>query len=347
MKARTTPLGFLSGDIEVHSHCMYTYTKKDETFLHNVVDFLTAGLAAREVGICVFDGPIRDEVKRRIVERRANSDLQYEDEQLIMCTPSDVYLRDGMLDPPTLVNHWQSVVEPVARRMNGVRVFSDTEPMFFSRTVRLKLLENEALINLSNPMTVWICGYRADLAGRSYLAQARNVHPYIANSRSIRRNPTYLSTTRFLSGFYRFRRVSKEYPATTGMANEVGRDLVYVAGRTPLTMREIEDLRVAVVGSFVHMVEQGASVCDRSHLHITFTTESDKVLITLRDHTLGLLFARSEDNEHVYNSRYCDQGLVDEISMESWKMDLVATIVKRYQPPCFISASERSSDILL
>lgn len=345
MNTRTTPLGFLLGNIEVHSHCMYNYTKKDETFIRNVVDFLSAGLSIGEAAVCVLDGPAHAEVVRRIAERRDSGVLRCEDDQLIICHPSDVYLRDGLLDPPALLNHWRTVVQPIARRMNGARVYSDTVPMLFSRLSRLKLLENESLINIESPMTVSLCGYQSDVAGRSYLAQARNAHPYLANSRSIRRNPAYLATPRFLSGLYRFRRVSKEYPASPCAVDAVRRDLVEVAGRTPLTMREIEAVKAAITGILSRMLEHGAQQstcgCDRAHLRITFTAESDKILVTIRDHTPGLT-SPLEAEEHSWSNQFVADGLLDELMVESWKGDLVITAVKRYRTPYYIDASDMS-----
>ncbi len=338
MSIRTTPLGFVSGDIEVHSHCMFIYSKKDASFVRSIVDFLVAGVGAGEMCACVLDESVIGLVKDRLEQRGIA--IEPGKGRIRLYAPEGLILNEGTFDSRGIVEQWSKEFVPLLNSCTGVRTFCDTVPFYRNRVLRLKLLEFESLINLSNPSTITLCGYDSGAAGRSLLAQARNVHPFVANSRSIRRNPAFMSTARFLSGFYRFRRVSKEYVASIGEADVVCRDLEETASRTPMTMPDIRDFCTAIGGLFAHMVEKGdrtlSCKTEKPHLHVTFVMETDKMIVTIRGHACTGVAPSPGLHEHVQSSMPLTSGLVDELMVESWKGDLVATIVKKYRPASII-----------
>jgi hypothetical protein len=346
MNIRVTPLGFVSGDIEVHSHCMFVYSKRDESFVRSVADFLMAGLNAGEISACIIDDPVRSLLNDLLTQWGV--DTQSPEGQIRLCGSQGLLFRHGVFDSQFLVDHWTRELLPCLDKWAGVRVFCDTAPFCRNRLSRLKLLEWEALINLNCPVTISLCGYQAGAAGRSLLAQAKSVHPFIANSRSIRRNPAFMSTARFLSGFYRFRRVSKEYAARAEEERAVRHDLEEVAARTPLTMSQIRELSIAVGGIFTHMVEKGGGKCSckcESHMHVTLAAESDKLIVTIRDHALGVTPVGSSLHEHASGSASLSEGLVDDLIVDSWKGEAVATVIKRYHAPCTIECEPPSNEL--
>lgn len=333
MSTRTTPLGFVSGDIEVHCHCIYIYSKRDTSYIRSIADFLIAGVNAGEISICILDDPARELLENHL--RQRGMDSQLGDGQIKLLVSDGLLFDQGMFTSQAMVDYWSRELLPCLRKYAGVRTFCDTTPFLQSRLLRLKLLEFEALTNLTCPSTITLCGYDSSAAGRSFLAQSRSVHPFVANSRSIKRNAAFVSTARFLSGFYRFRRVSKEYAASPGETDAIGRELEEMAARTPLTMPDIRDFRSVVEGVFAHIVDKGehipGSAGEKPHLHVTFVAESDKMIVTVRDHALSRVNPRPSLQEHVHHSEFWMSGLVDDLRAEIWKGDLVVTIVKRYR----------------
>ena len=337
MSKQTTPLGFLAGDIDLHSHCMYVYTKRDEIFTRNVAEFLAAGLRVGEMCVGVLDAAARKKVRNQLGELGLEPAPESGTAQLVLCDPTDVYTRDGMLDTDKIADFWRRQLDLACGRWNGVRVFGDPRLMPCRRIERLKFLEYEALVNLGCPMTIVMCGYQSGSTGRSWLLQARSTHPFIANSRSIRRNPTYVETSRFLSGLYKFRRVSREYAATPGQEDAAHRDVEEVAARTPLSMTEIEELKFVVGTLMSHRVQHGRPVPGGSqpHFHVTFTAEPDKFLVTIRSHYLhfGDGYQEAPDiRRHVEAVRHAEEKLIDERRVESWRGEAAMTVVKRYRP---------------
>jgi hypothetical protein len=206
------------------------------------------------------------------------------------------------------------------------------------RIERLKFLEYEALVNLGCPMTIVMCGYQSGATGRNWLLQARSTHPFIANSRSIRRNPTYVETSRFLSGLYKFRRVSREYPAIPGQEEAAHRDVEDVAARTPLSMTEIEELKFVVGALLSHMIQHGRPVPGggQPHFHVTLAAESDKLLMTIRTHGFahqGEYTEPADLRKHLQSYRSMSDGAMDGLSVESWRGKAVVTVTRAYRRP--------------
>jgi anti-sigma regulatory factor (Ser/Thr protein kinase) len=336
MSKQTTPLGFLAGDIDLHSHCMYVYTKRDEIFTRNVAEFLAAGLRVGELCVAVLGASARKKVRDQLGEPGLEPAPESETAQLVLCDPTDVYTRNGMLDTDKIADFWRRQLDLARGRWNGVRAFGDPGLVPWNRIERLKFLEYEALVNLACPMTIVMCGYQAGATARSWLLQARSVHPFIANSRSIRRNPTYVETPRFLSGLYKFRRVSREYPAIPGQEEAAHRDVEEVAARTPLSMTEIGELKLVVGALLSHMVQHGrpASGGSQPHFHVTFTAEADQFLVTIRSHYLHFRDGCQEVPDirrHVEASWHATDKLIDELKVESWRGEAAVTLAKRYR----------------
>lgn len=77
-------------------------------------------------------------------------------------------------------------------RWGGARLFVSTGPLIDSRIGRFKYLEIEALTNTRMTSNLMVCAYDMTLGGRSFRNQAADCHVFIANNRSIRRNPDFM-----------------------------------------------------------------------------------------------------------------------------------------------------------
>ncbi|NIN99102.1 MAG: hypothetical protein GTN93_28480, partial [Anaerolineae bacterium] len=166
--------------------------------------------------------------------------------QLCILDAAYVYTPDGCWDRRYTMRFWQERLEIAGRKYNGLRAFGDCSRLVRGRVARLKLLEYEALVNLGCAANIALCGYGSSGATRSFLQQAKSVHPFIASSRSVQRNHLFVETSKFLGGLYRFRRVSRVYPADASRAREARKDLEEIAARTPLAIPEIEEMKVAM-----------------------------------------------------------------------------------------------------
>jgi hypothetical protein len=329
MAQRNTPLGFLAGSIALGSHCIYTYPEKDEAFALNLAQFLSAGLQVGEVCVCLADDDTCETLKDRLAG--AGADKVAEDALIIRCA-HEVYSPHGMWDADALCCFLGDTLADAARRGTQVRSFSDFGSVPWGRTARFKLLEFEAAMNLSCPMSIAMCGYHSASVSRNWLAQVRNAHPFIANDRSIRRNPSYAGPDRFLSGLHSYRRVSKEYPALPGADQALQADFEEVAARTPLSMSEIEALKMSLGELLAHLAVYGrpASETASPHIHIVFAPESDRFLITIRRHG----FAGPADlRKHVESYRGMTDSVLDSLEVESWRGEPIVTMTKRYGSP--------------
>ena len=331
MDQSSIPLGFLAGSIASGSHCIFTYPRRDENLLQSLARFLSAGLQVGEVCICLAD----DDTCRELTDRLAVAGTE---NSLIIRSASEIYSPRGRWDADALRGFLMDALVEARRRGKQARSFTDFGSVPWSKTARFKLLEFEARMSLDCPMTIAMCGYHSGSVGRSWLAQARSAHPFIANNHSIRRNPSCVEPTRFLSGLYSCRRVSKEYSLVSGMEAALQADFEEVAARTPLTGSEIEALRGFLGEMFVHLIASVPAASDTTlpHIHVAFAPEFDKLRITIRKH----VFAHKRDytdpaflRQHLQSHRAMSDGAVDGMDVESWRGEAVVTITKRYKPP--------------
>ncbi len=255
VEIHTTPIGFLPGVIWVGSHILYTYRHRDENYIRSVVDYLTAGVSHGEFPVCLVERPYLDEIEARVAER-CSTMAETGKPFYAMEAPEESFLAGGILDVVALENLWRDKIVPHCPDFRKIRLFSDGGTLLSSsRIARLKLMEFEARMNYSLPASLAVCAYDAEATGRSTLTQARSVHPLIANARSIRINPEYVQPRQFLSAFYRFTSVSKEYAALPSQCDAVAEHLVDMAVRTPLTMPEITALCRASTWIFTHLLK--------------------------------------------------------------------------------------------
>ena len=333
MSRRTTPIGFLPGDIDLSSHCMFSYPKKDDAFIRNIADFIYAGMNTGELCICAVQGDAQERIRQRMAQ--IGVDLDSKPEQLSIVKASDFYTPGGKIDISSSMHFWQQKLEVAKSRWKGMRIYGDVSEVLSSRTMRLKLMEYEALINLKFPMIIALCGYQTSTITRSLLLQARSVHPFIANSKSIRRNTAFLSTSKFLAGFYRFRRASKQYNASPREVHAVQEDFEELAARTPLTMSEIDEVKTVIGDVFADAVEQltGDNNPDCSHIHVTYAPESSQFLIILWYHKMKDAADQPEPSssdqleDDEINTTH---QLMDEMRVHQMNSDRVITMAKRY-----------------
>lgn len=330
MSAQTTPLGFLPGDIDTRTHCMFIYSEKDETFVRSVVDYLSAGIEAGEMCVCALSAPTGDMIRERIRQLGMGSELK--SGQLTIVDSSDVYLRNGRLDLTSAAQFWGEKNAFAKSKSAGLRAFGEVEPVFFNRTFRLKVLEYEALIGLNFSANIAMCGYRSGIT-RSFLLQVKSVHPFIANSKSIRRNQSFVNPRKFLGGFYRFRHVSKKYPAVRQSTDAVREDFEDIAGRTPLLVSEVEEMKEAIGEVFECLADRArrGPRPESFHVHVTFAPTKDRFIIVLWYHgewpeaTHPDLSSAGAPAQDVFLSV---RRLADDVHAENLNGDTVVTLVK-------------------
>ena len=323
MSMRTTPLGFLPGDIDTGTHCMFIYNRKDDAFAKSIARYLSAGIGAGEMCVCLVDDHSTDRIKVSMAQMGLDTDSLYTSGQLVTADPSEIYMPDGRFNIESIIHYWTDKLDTAKSKWGGLRVFGDSYPVGDSRMARLKMLEYEAFINLNPPMNIALCGYESAHSARSFFLQAKSVHPYIANSRSIRRNPAYMPTSKFLAGFYRFRRVSKAYPATPDQLELIANDVEETTVRTPLTIPQIEDLKAAIA-EVVHRISAcGPGPSGKPHrIHVTLAPESDKFIVSLWGQ--GMDFPRDEEPSQSLKEK------VDEVRLPKINGDVAVTLMKRY-----------------
>jgi len=333
----TTPLGFLPGNIDVRSHCIFLYPQKDEAFVKSVVSYLVAGIDAGELCVCAIRGPVREKVRERMAQLGVPSGPEPGSGQLLIVDSADVYLRGESLDTRGAVRFWGDKLEAARSKWNGLRAFGDTCEARWGRAARLKILEYEALLNVGYSANIGLCGYQSDAAPRSFLLQAKSVHPFIANARSIRRNQTFLTTPKFFAGFYRFRRSSKVYLETASHIRAALQDFEEIAARTPLTMLEIDDIKAAIGTVFGTLIGCCGDRAGSSHAHVVFTSDVDGFTILLKCHGSA---AESALRPDVPAADQLGQQIVhltpypmDEVRVEARDTDAVVTMVRRYTYP--------------
>jgi hypothetical protein len=280
MSVRYTPIGFLPGDIEVNTHCIFTYGKKDDAFIRSVVEFLAAGINAREFCVCALDSPARDRVRDRMMQLGVDSDPNGRFSQFAIFGLKDVYYTPaGVFDTYHALKFWHEKLNIANQRWNGLRCFVDAGTVPLDRPSRLKLLEYEAILNINFSANLAMCAYQSDVTSRSFFLQARKLHPYIANVRSLRKKHDYVPSEKFFAGFYRYNRVSRTYGYSPGQLSVVQEDLENLAARTPLRMSEIRDLKDSLAVVFGELLQQ--NVTNTSNLHIIFDSKPDKFAVIL------------------------------------------------------------------
>ena len=337
MSTRTTPLGFLPGDIDVRSHCIFVYQDKDDVFLGGIARYLNAGLHAGEMCVCALPGS-SDGLYRRLQELGADPDSATSSGQLSLLEPASVYLHDGTFDWTGTMRFWGEKMAIAESSWNGIRVYGDLEILMHSRIMRLKLLEYESIVNRAFSFNIALCGYQSSVTSRTLLTQAKSVHPIIATPRSIQANHRYLDTNRFLSSFYKFRRVSRVYPASGQYAQAARRDLEEVAARTPLTMTEIEEMKIALSEAFANALEHGCRTLssDKAHIHVRLSPHPTEFVIEVRDHGSGFTLP----DEHLpgpdeVRSRgfHLMRGFMDYVGLERRRGDTIIVMRREYSCP--------------
>ncbi|MCL6629364.1 MAG: MEDS domain-containing protein [Armatimonadetes bacterium] len=281
MNTRYTPIGFLPGDVELRTHCMFTYGRKDDTFVRSVVEFLAAGVNARELCVCVLDGPTRERVRDRMTQLGVDSDPRGWSSQLVILGMSDIYLSDGLFDTHHALKFWREMLDVASNRWNGLRTFVDAGAIHLDRPARLKLLEYEAMLNVNFSANIATCAFQTDNTPRSFFLSAKKLHPYIANSRSLRKNHNYIPSDRFFTSFYRYSCIPRVYSWTSSQLPVIQEDLENVAVRTPLNTNDIHDLKESIAVVF-HELAGCREKSMPSRLHVTFDSKPGRFTVVLR-----------------------------------------------------------------
>lgn len=323
MNTRHTPIGFLPGDVELRTHCMFTYGRKDDTFARSVVEFLAAGVNARELCVCVLDGPTRERVRTLMMQLGVDSDPCGWSSQLVILGMNDIYFPEGMFDTRHALKFWREMLDVGSRRWNGLRTFVDAGAIHLDRAARLKLLEYEAILNVNFAANIAMCAFQTDNTPRSFFSSAKKLHPYIANSRSLRKNHNYIPSDRFFTSFYRYSCVPRVYSWTPSRLPAIQEDLENIAVRTPLNAKDIRDLKESIA-----VVLQELAGCrqngNSSRLHVTFDSKPDRFTVVIR------CYSRVADLSEISSSiATCS---VDEVHISSDSHAPAVTLVKRTCP---------------
>ena len=330
-----TPLGFLPGKVEIGAHCMFVYPKRDEVFCDRIAGYLKAGLDTGEMCVCV--SPMTpDSILQHMESLGVDTACAVGTGQLVIHDSEDVYISAGVLDLRRVMDFWTEKIEIAEKLWNGIRIFGDTKHPFDNRTERLKLLEYESKVNMATSrMSIALCGYNSNTTPRALLTQIKSVHPFVASVRSIQTNHNYIATKRFLSTFYRFQRISRVYPATAQYASECRRHFEEIAARTPMTMAELEDMKLALGETFANALEVGCAglPADRCHIHVVFLPQIAGFTTEVRVHGIG--FAERNEDEKPLKLTYREiiRNLVSDFDIERRKGDTVIILRTQYSLP--------------
>ncbi|MBP6963993.1 MAG: sensor histidine kinase [Armatimonadetes bacterium] len=339
MSKRSTPIGFIPGEVDSGAHCMFLYPRRDHVFFERLAGYFQAGLDAGEKCLCISSVAPETMVERL---RGAGVDTEYavRTDQLSIYHVSEVYLRRHSFEFGQVMEFWGEAVEASKSRWNGMRVYGDMEDAMPGRTLRMKLLEYESRINLhSDRVKMALCGYSADAAPRSFVLQMKSVHPFHANVRSLQTNHRYIEPERFLRSLYRFQRVCRVYPASADGSRECRKHLEEIASRTPMTMGEMDDLKLAVGEAFVNALEHGSSgqFQGRPHIHVSFFPRPDGLTVEVRDHGPGFTPPEPDvpslPHEPRSNGFHLMRSLVSAVDVERRRDETVVSLHMDYAFP--------------
>jgi len=319
MNQVSTPLGFLPGVIYSGSHCMLSYSRPDDSYILSVSKYMVAGIASGQMCICAVLQPHQMRIKQHL----KSVGVSLASDQLLMPDAEHLYLPGGRFDTKHVAGYYIKNAAVAESKWNGMRVFGDISFALDSRAVRLKLLEYEALFNAQQHANVTaLCGYQASVLPRGYVLQAKSVHPFIASSKSMRLNRSFVETDKFLSGLYRFRRMDREYPATLDQAEKIVSDVEETAIRTSMTLPDIDSMKEVVRSLFVNVVRGVASGIEKPHVHMVYAPKPDKFSVTLRCHRAMLGDANMD-----WKSA---ESVMDDIQVDRLSCDWVITMVRKY-----------------
>ena len=317
MSHRTTPLGFLPVDLELHSHCMLVYAEKNEAFIRAVEEYLTAGLQCGEMCLCYLPSPWNRELEQRMVGKGQPGQLR------VVC-------EEGFIGQDNRVDAHQArlMIAEVARRarteFGGLRTYGDRSSQAADRLSRLKWLESEALIGANMPTNITLCGFEASAVPRSYLLQARSLHPYIASLKGVHSNGSVLTASQFLAGFYRYKKLAKTFPGTPDGLAALIDQFEDTAARTPLDLTEVHAFVDAIRDTLAEL--QADSGVDTSHVRLVLVPSKECFSAMLKFHRLP----GSQDPREIEPSAQLGEpsDVIRTFSVE--KGDLVVTLTRRY-----------------
>ena len=339
-KKRSTPLGFLPGDADIGTHCMFVYPKRDEVYLDRLAGYLKAGLDSGEMCVCVLP-QVPESLFDRMRAIGADAAPAIETGQLSVHDSREVYLNWGTFDMGRVLDFWKANIEKANTRWNGIRIFGEPDGTALNRTLRLKLLEYESNVNLSfSKISIALCGYQSSTTPRTLLVQMNHVHPFVASIRSMQRNHQYIEPRRFLSTFYRFQRISRIYPALPMKANECRRHFEEIAARTPMTMVEMESMKLAVGEAFANALEHGCSdlPAHLRHIHVGFLPQPTEFIVEVRDHGNGFIPPSDDEPAPDPEQPRCRglhlmRNLVHGVDIDRRRDDTVVTLRLEYSFP--------------
>lgn len=318
---------------------MFVYPKRDEVFYDRIAGYLKAGIDAGEMCICASPVPVHSMLSH-MQSIGVDTDHAVKTGQLTVLDSEEVYLNWGILDVCRARAVWAEKIERADKLWNGVRIYGDAKHPLESRTARLKLLEYESKANMfSSGISMVLCGYQSSITPRALLVQMKSVHPLLASTRSIKTNHRYVEPARFLSTFYRFRRVPRVYPASAENAGECRRHFEEIAARTPMTMTEIEDMKLALGEAFANALEHGCDGLpdDQRHIHVGFSPGTAGFTIEVRDHGNGFHVPSGSDVSRPLEVRrrgiQLMRHLVSDVHIERRKGNTVITLHLEYSSP--------------
>ncbi len=318
---------------------MFVYPKRDETFFKRISGYLNAGLDNGEMCVCIT--PIdAGRILQQMQSLGMDTDHAVKSGQLAIYSFDNVYLRWGMFDVRRLAEFWTEKIREAHEHWKSIRVFGDIDSAMGSRTLRLKLLEYESKANLtSSLMSISMCGYQSSTMPRTLLVQLKDIHPYLASVRSIKTNHRYIDPSRFLNTFYRFQRISKIYAASPRHARECRRHFEEIAARTPMTMDEMEDMKLAVCEAFNNATEHGCAGVpeDLRHIHVCFHPQTTGFRVEVRDHGPGFIMPPDDETPEPQGLRkrglHLMRNLVSAVDVERRRDDTVVTLYQEYRFP--------------
>lgn len=315
---------------------MFEYPRRDKVFDDRVASYLRAGLDVGEM--CLYVASVSaDPVIERLYDMGVDARHAVKTGQLAVHRFGDTYMPDGILDTARLNGFWSDRVRS-AGKWRGLRIFGDTTGLEASRTLRLKMLEYESLVNADKSgLSLVLCGYESSTTLRSLLVQMKSVHPFLASTRSIRTNQRYLDPRRFLGMFYRFRRTSGTYTACARSITECCRRFEELAARTPMSMPELESMKLAVSEAFSNALKHGCPglPADRCHIHVCFLSEPTGFTVEIRDHGPGFALSAESRAQLEPQGRGIElmSSLVSALDIRRRRDDTVVTLRIQYAAP--------------
>jgi PAS domain S-box-containing protein len=193
--------GYPFSDLAPGAHLCCIYDNEDE---HRAVltPFLRQGLSRREKVLCVVDAHNAEVILGYLSDVGIDADACVASGQLAILTRSDVYFRNGCLDPDHMIAFLREETErALAEGWTALRGTAETTWALHGEPGSERLIEYEAKLNTFFPgsQCLALCQYDQRRFSPEVLLDVLHTHPAVIFGRELVDNPYYLSPEVFLS----------------------------------------------------------------------------------------------------------------------------------------------------